>query len=156
MSGSLVDTLLSDTVTRIAAAVPDDMYAESNAFVHDDNANSEEGLLTGHSVTRRFVVLTDGGFKLMPPIGQGTEWSEIETSFDVAVAYQIGRSSVSTAQQLILKDRDRLIYELTRTPVYPAGLIRRQVTGAGLEFAEDGGVAVLRLSLALRYRPSFA
>jgi len=156
MASSTIDTHVTNTIDTIADAATDLEYNGATAFVHDENANSPEDLMSGHSVTRRFAVLSDGTFNLEAPIGQVTEWAEFSSSLDAHVAYQIGRSSVVDAVKAILRDRDRLVYELTQSANTSVGLIRRQVTSAAIQFATDGGVALLTLSLALRYRATFA
>ena len=144
-----------NTQARVTAAVPDSAYGGAQTFAHNDHVNGPEELAAVPSPTRQFAVFASGSFEVLQPMGQVTAWAEVRSQCEVVIAYRVGRDSTQAALNVMLEDRDRLHYELTRADQMSAGLHRRSVTGSTIDYAPDGGVALMRLALTLDYRPSF-
>lgn len=155
MSG--IATYLSDTAARIGATTPTTSTHWPAKFRHNKRVNTAEQLQANGKGSRQFMVSTEGDVEKIGGMGATTSWTELDSTMLVAIRYATAKMEQPEALGWILEDRDRLIYELERSDLWPDGVYGRSVGEVGITPAEsDGEATLMTLEVALRYRFDFS
>lgn len=154
-----IRAILEDTVTRIVALAPRTHYTRPRAmFEHNPALYDPSDLRDVQSPTRMFTLHDSGGRQNVGSVGQVTQYTEIQATLTLTVAYAQGRD-VWELERVIAEDLDDIRGQLERVDGYPSapGLSARDCSGAMIQRAKEaGGVTLVTIPITVRYTAQLA
>ncbi len=150
-----VRAVFDNTVQRLEALTALTRYGNTARFSHVSQTGAGEDLTDVRSNCRKFILVPTGTRSLVGFLGQEGEMTSVQQTFDLVVAYPVGRK-LSDLFKLVAEDVDSIGRQLMNTGGFSTpttGLERRTVENYSLEMDDQGGTALLTIGVDVRYTP---